>query len=63
MAKAKEKTSRFQPRAPVMGCRKRPPVWRMPMERVTLVAPQANTWTVERGLSEARMVGIVANPG
>jgi len=47
MAIAMEKVSRVQPWAWVTGCSQRPKPWRMPMERVTMAAPQTRTWVSE----------------
>jgi hypothetical protein len=47
MASANANDSRVQPMAWVMGCSHRPKPWRMPMDRVTMAAPQASTWNME----------------
>ena len=47
MARAKAKVSRVQPCAWVIGCSHRPKPWRMPMDRVTMAAPQTSTWVME----------------
>ena len=40
----------------VIGCSHSPNPCRMPMDRVTMAAPQIRTCVVERGLGEARLV-------
>src|SRR5512139_3606840 len=47
MASAKAKVSRLQFWAWVIGCSHRPKPCRMPMDRVTMAAPQARTWSIE----------------
>jgi hypothetical protein len=47
MAMASAKDWRVQPISCVMGCSHRPKPWRMPMDRVTMAAPQASTWNMD----------------
>src|SRR6516225_1657602 len=42
-ASARANTARSQPRSTVIGSRKRPKLWRMPMLRVRTNAPEAST--------------------
>ncbi len=52
-AMASEKLSRVQPWSWVMGCNQRPKPWRMPIDRVTMAAPQSSSWVADRrGMSE-----------
>ena len=44
---AKAKVSRFQPRSAVIGCSQRPKPWRMPIDIVTIAAPQISTCVIE----------------
>jgi hypothetical protein len=68
-AMAKAKVSRVQPCSWVMGCSHRPKPWRMPMDKVTMAAPQASTcraeslggWKTSRDCSEfARRLPVAA---
>ncbi|MCY1303409.1 hypothetical protein D9M70_531140 [compost metagenome] len=53
-ASANEKVCRFHSCACVMGCSQRPKPWRMPIESVTIMAPQNSTCLIERvGAGEA----------
>ena len=46
-AMAKAKVSRLQPCACVIGCSHSPKPWRIPIESVTMAAPQASTCHIE----------------
>ena len=59
-ASAKAKVSRVQPRSIVIGCSHRPKPWRMPMESVTMAAPQISTWVIDRRVGKAEAVVIRA---
>jgi hypothetical protein len=62
MAMAKAKVSRVQSWAWVMGCSHKPKPWRIPIDRVTMTAPQASTWVVEREFGDMlHGLPIVAN--
>ena len=54
-AMASAKFSRVQWLACVTGCSHRPKPCRMPMERVTMAAPQISTWAMDRGLRDVDM--------
>ena len=47
MARARENDWRVQPISCVMGKSHSPKPWRMPMDRVTMAAPQASTWNMD----------------
>ena len=49
-ASANAKVSRFQPRSIVIGCSQSPKPWRMPIDSVTMAAPQTSTCVSDRRL-------------
>ena len=59
MAMAKAKVSRVQPWAWVMGCSHRPKPWRMPMDKVTMAAPQIRTWAMESFFAAAASFEVI----
>ena len=61
IAIAKAKVSRVQPRSIVIGCSHSPKPWRMPMDRVTIAAPQISTCVIDSlGCCAEGWVGIGA---
>ena len=52
LAMARAKVSRLQSWLCVIGCSHKPKPWRMPMESVTMAAPQASTCSMESFLVE-----------
>ena len=57
IAMAKEKFSRVQCCACVIGCNHRPKPWRMPMDKVTMAAPQASTCAGESFRGDVEFIG------
>ena len=59
-AMAKAKVSRVQPRSIVIGASQNPKPWRMPIDTVTMAAPQISTWRMDSGVAVMWEVVVMA---